>query len=253
VRVVSLTCSNTELVAALGCGHLLVGVDADSDHPPELVAGLPRVGRDLHVDADAVAALRPDLVLASLTVPGHEHVVARLAARKLPMLVLAPTSLEATLQDLSWVGGVLGVPERAAALRASLEAALAPDPAADRGPRVLVEWWPRPVIAAGARSWVNGVLAAAGARNAAAGLDAESAPLTDEQVRAFAPDVVLVSWCGVPPHKLQPERVLRRDWAGVPAFDQGRVYALPEAFLGRPGPRLAEGVARIRELLRATP
>jgi iron complex transport system substrate-binding protein len=39
----------------------------------------------------------------------------------------------------------------------------------------------------------------------------------------------------------------------VPAFDQGRVYALPEAFLGRPGPRLAEGVARIRELLRATP
>jgi iron complex transport system substrate-binding protein len=65
--------------------------------------------------------------------------------------------------------------------------------------------------------------------------------------------VVLVSWCGVPPHKLQPERVLRRDWAGVPAFDQGRVYALPEAFLGRPGPRLAEGVARIRELLRATP
>ena len=47
MRVFSHTCSNTEIVCALGCAQLLVGVDSDSDYPPEVVAGLPKTGRDL--------------------------------------------------------------------------------------------------------------------------------------------------------------------------------------------------------------
>ncbi len=35
MRVVSLNCSNTEIVCGLGCGDYLVGVDSDSDYPPE--------------------------------------------------------------------------------------------------------------------------------------------------------------------------------------------------------------------------
>src|SRR5690625_1128100 len=42
MRVFSHTCSNTEIVAALGCGEQLVGVDADSDYPPDIGADLPR-------------------------------------------------------------------------------------------------------------------------------------------------------------------------------------------------------------------
>jgi iron complex transport system substrate-binding protein len=78
LRIVSLTCSNTEIVCGLGCAHMLVGVDDHSDHPAEVVASLPRVGPDLQIDVERVASLRPDLVLASLTVPGHEQVVASL-------------------------------------------------------------------------------------------------------------------------------------------------------------------------------
>jgi iron complex transport system substrate-binding protein len=36
VRVVSLTCSNTEIVSALGCAEHLVGVDDHSDYPEAL-------------------------------------------------------------------------------------------------------------------------------------------------------------------------------------------------------------------------
>ena len=107
MRVVSLVCSNTEIVAALGCGHLLVGVDSSSDHPAELVGRLPRVGKDLDVDPARVAALRPDLVLASLTVPGHERVVARLAEAKLPMLVLAPFLLILFLRFRFWIVSIV--------------------------------------------------------------------------------------------------------------------------------------------------
>ena len=93
LRVFSHTCSNTEIVCALGCAALLVGVDSDSDYPPEVVAGLPKTGRDLDLDISAVLALRPDLVLTSLTVPGHEKVVAALRAAGLHVLVCDPCLL----------------------------------------------------------------------------------------------------------------------------------------------------------------
>lgn len=252
MRIVSLACSNTELVAALGCGEMLVGVDDDSDHPAELLAGLARVGRDLDVDADAVAALEPDLVLASNTVPGHEKVVGRLLAHKHNVLVLAPTSLADVALDARQLGGLLGVPARGEAIARRVEALLdAPEPPAD-APRVLVEWWPKPCIAAGARSWVHDMLRAAGARNALAGRDVESTPLSAEEVQALAPDAVVVSWCGVPPRNYRTERVLTRPgWSAVPAVRSGQVHAVSEAFLGRPGPRVVEGVAHLARVVAA--
>lgn len=252
MRIVSLTCSNTELVDALGCGAMLVGVDDHSDHPPALLAGLPRVGKDLDVDADAVAALAPDLVLASNTVPGHERVVARLLAHKHNVLVLAPTSLRDVARDARQLGGILGVRTAGEAVALQIEAALdAPPPAAD-APRLLVEWWPRPCIAAGARSWVHDMLRCAGARNALEGWDVESSPLTARDAVSLAPDAVVVSWCGVPRRKYRADRVLRREgWGTVPAVASGQVHLIDEAFLGRPGPRVIEGIGRLRSVVAA--
>lgn len=254
MRVVTLTCSNTEIVCALGCAHLLVGVDDHSDFPEDVVGALPRVGKDLDIDPEKVAALKPDLVIASLTVPGHEKVVARLAERKLPMLVLAPTSLAGTEDDIRLVGRVLGVPEAGVSLADTLRQAIGfiPKSAASNAPRVLVEWWPKPVIAAGQRSWINDLLLAAGARNPLEDRDVESTPLTDEEVVAMAPDAVVISWCGVPLSHYRTEIVTRRPaWRDIPAVKNGRVYAISEAFLGRPGPRLIEGMAALRQVVAA--
>src|SRR5215468_9486817 len=61
-RVVALTPNLTEIVFALGAGDRLVGVSEYSDFPEE-ARKIPRVG-GLEVDAEKVAALKPDLVLA---------------------------------------------------------------------------------------------------------------------------------------------------------------------------------------------
>ena len=53
----------TELLFAAGAGAQVVGVVAYSDFPPEATA-LPQVGGYSKVDLEAVAALRPDLVVA---------------------------------------------------------------------------------------------------------------------------------------------------------------------------------------------
>ena len=86
MRIVSLACSNTEIVCALGCADLLVGVDDHSDFPTDVVGPLPKVGPDLDIDVERVAALEPDLVLATLTVPGHEKIVEQLEIAGLPYI-----------------------------------------------------------------------------------------------------------------------------------------------------------------------
>lgn len=252
MRVVSLNCSNTEIVCALGCAEMLVGVDADSDFPPDVVARLPRLGRDLDIDVAAVAALNPDLVLASLTVPGHERVVTALERAGLPFLAPETQSLQDTYADISTIGARLGVRQRADDLVGRMRAAMAErsPPALGARPSVLVQWWPKPVIAPGRRSWVHDLLDLAGARNALADRDVKSQPLTDEAVAALAPDIVVVSWCGVRFEKYRPDVVASNPaWQSVPAVADGRVACVPEAYLGRPGPRLVEGHAALARLV----
>ncbi|MCA1732820.1 MAG: ABC transporter substrate-binding protein, partial [Acidobacteria bacterium] len=62
-RVVTLAPNVTELVAAVGALDRIVGVDSDSDYPPP-VRQLPKVGQ-LQPSLEAIAAVRPDLVIAS--------------------------------------------------------------------------------------------------------------------------------------------------------------------------------------------
>ncbi len=258
MRIVSLACSNTEIVAALGLADQLVGVDDHSDHPAEVLASLPRVGPDLEIDMDRVASLEPDLVLASLTVPGHETVVETLEASGLPHLVLAPTSLEEVYDDIELVAERLGVAERGRDIVAGMRRELAPStPVAlpEEGtparPSLLVQWWPKPVIAPGRQSWVQAVIEAAGGRNPLEEVDRPSRPLDDEEVAALAPDAVIISWCGVAPEKYRPDVVYRNPaFADIPAIREGQVHCVPEAYLGRPGPRLVEGVRALRAIVK---
>src|SRR5207245_5624969 len=82
-RIVAVGPSNTEILHALGLGKRIVGVDRWSDYPPR-VQRLPHVGSDLRVDASAIAALEPDLVVTSLHVPGMELNHTLLEAAGLP-------------------------------------------------------------------------------------------------------------------------------------------------------------------------
>jgi iron complex transport system substrate-binding protein len=252
VRIVSHTCSNTEIVCALGAARTLVGVDSDSDFPPDDVARLPKLGRDLELDVAATAALRPDLVLTSLTVPGHERIVAALKDAGLPVLVIDPLGLDGVYDSIAQVAEALGILKRGRSLIAQMQADMPPVEPAGPRPKVLVEWWPKPVIAPARLSWVNELLRLAGGVNPYEHADGKSAEVSDEAVRAAAPDAVVMSWCGVKEDKYRRDVVERRPgWSQVPAVKHGRIFPITEAFLGRPGPRLVEGyraLARICSL-----
>ncbi|MGM0668743.1 MAG: ABC transporter substrate-binding protein [Gemmatimonadota bacterium] len=259
MRIVSLVCSNTEIVNALGMASHLVAVDDHSDFPPAVMERLPRVGPELNIDADRVAALRPDLILASLSVPGHERVVSALREKDLPLLVLDPTCLPDVFADIRTIAEALELPERGDALVGEMETAFAnvreEAKCDDREPPpVLVEWWPEPVIAPGRLSWVHDLLELAGARNPLGREDVRSRPIPDEEVPGMAPEAIVISWCGVRPSEYRPEVVARNPaWQEVPAVRNRQIHCVPESYLGRPGPRLVEGALALRQVVRGIP
>ena len=251
MRIVSLACSNTEIVCALGCADSLVGVDDHSDYPEDVVASLPKVGPDLDIDIDRVAALEPDLVLATLTVPGHEKVVARLEAAGLRFIAPEPVSLDDVYRDIHEIGELLAVTERADALVTEMQETLDSTEPPNDAPSILVQWWPKPVITPGKLSWATDVMRAAGGRGVLAQEDVKSRPMSDEEVAELAPDAVVLSWCGVHPDKYRPDVVLGNpSWSELPFVRDQRVYCVGEPYLGRPGPRLVDGVRQMREIVK---
>ena len=117
-------------------------------------------------------------------------------------------------------------------------------------PRILVEWWPKPVIGAARRSWVHDLIERAGGRNALADADAKSATIESADLDRVAPDAIVMSWCGVKVAKYRADVVLHREgWQDTSAVRNARVTPISEEFLGRPGPRLVEGYRALRRIV----
>lgn len=248
-RVVTLCPSNAEVVAALGCFDRVVACEDSSDWPPE-VASRERLGPDLGPDLDRVAALGPDLVVSSLSVPGMERNVTGLRVRGVRQRVLAPRALADVIAEIEAVGADLGVQERAATVRAELEAEraalLAARPA--DAVRVYLEWWPRPMFSPGADCYSNELIALAGGINVFRDRPGASVEVTVDEVLKADPAVCFVSWCGVAEDKLDPENLSKRIEGSAGA---GRVHRLDERFSGRPGPRMLEAARIMARAIRS--
>jgi iron complex transport system substrate-binding protein len=252
MRIVSLCPSNTEIVFAVGAGDQLVGCDRSSDFP-SAVAALPRVGPDLEVDVDAVAALAPDLVLASLSVPGMERNVAALDTAGLRQIVVDAQSIEGVYAALRLVGRAVGMGRRAGEVVDEMRRRI--DELAAVGRRlppasVFLEWWPRPVIVPGRRCWTTEMIEIAGGRSAFADLDVRSTPIEEGRVIERDPDVLLTCWCGVPHERQRPDRLPdRTGWSSIRGVREGWIWAAEERYFGRPGPRVVEGIAWLQARL----
>lgn len=253
MRVVSLNCSNTEIVCALGRADLLVGVDDHSDFPPGIVRPLPRVGPDLDPDMKRIKALAPDLVLASLTVPGHEKVLENLENAALEYLAPEPITLDDVYSDIRRIAQAVSAGDEAERVVMDMRNAIMQDipGQAERRPSILIQWWPKPVITPGRLSWVNDLLTLAGASNPLGGEEVKSRPLENSEVRDIDPDAIVLSWCGVEPRKYRPDVVYdKQEWAELRAVRNKRVYTVPEAYLGRPSPRLTNGWRALYSIVR---
>jgi len=251
-RIVSLAPSNTEILCTLGLADRLVGVDSDSDYPPE-VQHLPKVGRGMEIDTTRVAELKPDLVVATLGAPGMERIISRLEGQGLRCLTLAPKSLGEVMDSFLLVGEATGREEAARRMmdrmNETIERVAVAAAESESRPSVYWEWWPKPLVTAGRLSWITDMIEMAGGVNVFAELDQESPAIDEDLVFGKTPDVMVACWCGAERPPDREKLKARRGWGIVPAVQHDRVYTVEDFPFDRPGPRLAEGLELVARIL----
>ncbi|SEQ40272.1 iron complex transport system substrate-binding protein [Virgibacillus subterraneus] len=257
IRVVSICPSNTEIVEYLGKIDELVGIDNFSDWPAE-VLDLPKVGPDLSIDMDKVEALNPDIVLASLSVPGMEKNIEALDEKGLLYIILNPNSLDEIADDIEKVGKALGEDQlgldKAKEFRDEIAAYRRQAAYRANKPTLYWEWWPKPVFTPGSVNWLTEISNLAGARNIFDTEDVASVQTDWKDVYQRDPDHICMVWVGVKESKMKPELVMKRPkWDGMKAIQQGKIHVLEESLYCRPSPRLLEGLRKLVSILENSP
>ncbi len=253
MRVVSICPSNTEVVAYLGKTDLLVGVDDYSDWPASVLE-LPKLGPDLSIDMDKVAALKPDIVLASLSVPGMEKNIAALEEKQLPYIILNPNALEEIAEDIREVGKALNLEalgnEKAEVFLREVENFRKQAAIKSERQTLYWEWWPKPVFTPGGVNWLTEISELAGAENIFADEAVASVQTDWEDVKTRNPDHICMVWVGVKEEKMNPELVIKRPgWNDMKAIQQGNIHVLEESLYCRPSPRLLEGLKKLVKVI----
>ena len=253
MRLISICPSNTELLAYLGLTELLVGLDDFSDWPAS-VQHLPRLGPDLSIDIDAIESLKPDLVLASLSVPGMEKNVKELIARGIPHIVLNPQSLSDIAADLVTVGKACGMPEQGEFIASEFvsfvsDMKLRAESVPSR-PELYFEWWPKPIFTPGKINWLTEISEISGGLNAFRDVELASVQTDWDDVVRRNPDYFFLAWVGVQQSKVNTKVIEKR-----PGFDQltteqkQHLYIMEEELYCRPSPRLLEGALKLANIL----
>ncbi|UOE93646.1 cobalamin-binding protein [Alkalihalobacillus sp. LMS39] len=252
MRIISICPSNTELIGYLGLTEQLVAVDDYSDWPME-VNQLPRLGPDLQIDMDRLQSFEPDLVLASLSVPGMERNIEELQKRNIPHLVLNPNTLDEIAEDLLLVGQYTKCELRAQQLVKRFKQiifdykTLAKDV---KKTTVYWEWWPKPVFTPGKQNWLTEISQLAGGVNIFDTENIASVQTDWDDVYKRNPEHICLVWVGVQTNKVNPAVVYKRpNWTTLQAIEKNNIYILEEPLFCRPSPRLLIGLKKIAAIL----
>jgi iron complex transport system substrate-binding protein len=245
MRIVSLAPSNTEILYALGAQDSIAGVTRYCDHPQE-ARTKPIVSGWADVDVKKIAALKPDLVLTSSIV--QQNIAQSLRDAKLPVMHLDPRNLEQVFESFLKMGHAVNAGTKAQELIHKTDRRLAElANGIKAGKRIYVEEWHNPPTASA--NWVPDMLRLLGC-TAIVNSGIPSRPVTAEEVKAFDPDAIVLSWCGFG-IKTDANQLLEREgWAGLRAVQDNKVFIVDDSFLNRPGPRLTEGLRVLTEVVK---
>jgi len=240
-RVVTLAPSTAELLYAVGAGPELVGVPSEADYPPE-VKRLGKIGSYSNPDPEAIIAMKPDLAVVAFGNP--RPLLDQLRARKIPVYVSHPKTVAQLLASMRGLGKLTGHPAQGEQTARGFEKRLSAVTGALKGRppvRSVVMVWDQPITVAGSGAFLHDVLRLAGGVNAAGDL-AQPYPTVDpEQFTVRNPAAIV--FAGHDATRVR-EAAGRPGIRSTAAARNRRIFAVPEDFLIRPGPRLIEGIER---------
>ena len=278
MRIVSLLPSATEILFGLGFDNEIVGVSHECDFPlrartktsviqsriPKAISPveIDRIvreyvsrGESLYaVDSQILQELAPDLIitqdLCHVCAASPEDLATALGKfeKRPDVLCLNPRDLRDVWRDILWVGEETKRSARAEQIVGMIgerigELEIMMDATGER-PRVALLEWLQPFYVGG--HWVPEMIERAGGIDVLGKTKTPSFRMTEEEIIAAAPDVMIVAPCGYSKEQSRDEYLsmtFSPDWENIPAVRNGRLYAMDaNSYVSRPGPRLVTGM-----------
>jgi len=247
MKILSLQPSVSLVLESLGRIDALVGC---TRYCLEAVAGLR--SRNLVVVRDSwsseteeIAALQPDLVIAS--VPYRQESLAAILKAGVPVLALAPHSLADIYGDIRLIGSVADAGPAAERVIGEMQRAISEVALRAAGcqekPVVYCEEWGKPLIHS--QPWVRELVEAAGGEFLGEpGRVTEAATIT-----AANPEVIALAWCGAGDRVPVQRVIAMRGWEQLRAVREKRVVCIPDELLNTPAPTLVGGLRALAKVI----
>lgn len=246
-RIVPIFASNVEIVASLGLADRIVGIEAYTRYPAE-VLDRPLVGGRLGFSVDAVVGLRPDLVVVTPSRQAANQLIDPLGRVGIPIAVFLQRDVPEIMANIRLMGRMAGIEGKAEEVAGKLEARLA-------AIRRRVEGRPAPraimitgrlgnglMLVAREGTYTGDAMVLAGGRFALA--NTAIAQVSPEAILNADPDVLL--FAGI--ERDMKELIARPGWADMRAVRARRAHAVARVQLLIPGPRTIDGVEHLAQL-----
>lgn len=284
-RIISLLPSATEIVCALGFQDQLVGRSHECDYP-SAITGLPICtkakfpqGTSAEIDQSVsslvqnglsvyevfehkLEKLKPDFIVTqskcevcAVSIKDVEQAVCQLISSNPHIINLCPVGYDEVFQDILTIGKTLGVPEKAQQfvdnLFVRINSVEKNTQQISNKKKVACIEWLNPLM--NAANWVPTLVEKAGGINLFGENKQDSHYIQWGDVVAQNPDVILIMPCGFDIERTSQEMHLLTElpgWNELPAVQNKQVYLTDgNQYFNRPGPRLADSVEIISEIL----
>ncbi len=245
-RIVSLLPSTTELMFAIGAGHLLVGSTEHCNYPMAAKT-LTRIGGGMlnDISRETLLSLNPDLILCKWD--SHQPLIEPLDRFRIPVLAIGPDSLDELYDDATLLGKVTGHEAEASSLIENMKRrVVALTSWVDSMPveqrrRVFYEVWDEPLMTAGPKSFIGEMLEMGGMKNIFSDMSVGYPKISDEVVLNRDPEVILAPST----HRSQVSIEMltkRQGWGRIAAVRDHQVFLIDGDQVSRCGPRMLDAL-----------
>lgn len=246
-RIISLAPHMTETLFAAGAGERLVGVVEYSDYP-EAAKKLPRVGGYSRFDLEAVAALKPDLIVAWQSGNAAAH-LDKLRALGFPLYISQPNHITGIASEIERLGVLAGTSAQANAVASQFRdrlAGLHKHYASRPVVRTFYQVWKQPLTTIGGKQIISDVLRICGGENVFGRLETMAPVVNVEAVIAANPEAIIASGMG----SSRPEWLDDwKRWTSITAVARDNLFFVQPELIQRHTPRLLDGAERLCEHL----
>lgn len=249
--IVALSPSAAEILFAIGAEKQIAAVSEFSDYPAEaalkpVVGGFD--GKTLSIET--IMSFKPDLVY--LTQGMHNFLISTLEANGIPYYVSMGESIASVEKEILEIGKITGHEKSSKKIVDDMEkkikkaGAVFSDAQKNSAVKVYYEVWNSPYMSVGSTSFINDVITKAGAQNIFFDLADAYPMVSEESIISREPDVIIIPIStGVSSDSV----ALRNGWAEIPAVKNGRIFLIDDNVYTRPGPRVADVVCDLADLL----